>query len=75
VTVARRDNVVHLHPPAQVKVFTPDEVARLLRVSRMTVYRLVGDGHLRAYRVGRSLRIRPDDLTAYLEAAATGRPR
>lgn len=50
---------------------TVDEVAIRLRVSRMTVYRLVRDGTLPAHRIGRALRIHPDDLAAYLAAART----
>ncbi|MGH9023861.1 MAG: helix-turn-helix domain-containing protein [Acidimicrobiia bacterium] len=44
------------------------EVAELMRVSRMTVYRLIRAGDLPAIRVGRNLRIRQGDVAAYLEA-------
>lgn len=44
------------------------EVAELMRVSRMTVYRLIRSGDLPAIRVGRNLRIRQGDVAAYLEA-------
>lgn len=46
------------------------EVAELMRVSRMTVYRLIRAGDLPAIRVGRNLRIRRGDIAAYLEARA-----
>ena len=42
------------------------EVADLLRVSTMTVYRLIKAGELRAVRVGKSYRVREDDLDAFL---------
>ena len=42
------------------------EVAELMRVSNMTVYRLIRAGDLMATRVGRSYRIFEDDVTAYL---------
>jgi excisionase family DNA binding protein len=42
------------------------EVADQLRVSNMTVYRLVQAGHLPATRVGRSYRIREEDVDRYL---------
>jgi excisionase family DNA binding protein len=45
---------------------TVAEVADLLRVSNMTVYRLVQSGQLPATRVGRSYRIREEDLDSYL---------
>jgi excisionase family DNA binding protein len=50
---------------------TVGEVANLLRVSNMTVYRLVQAGQLPAIRVGRSYRIREDDVDKYLSAQYT----
>ena len=50
---------------------TVGEVATLLRVSNMTVYRLVQAGQLPAIRVGRSYRIREDDVDKYLSAQYT----
>jgi excisionase family DNA binding protein len=49
-------------------LLTVAEVAELFRVSSMTVYRLIRGGELPAVRVGRSYRVRDDDLQAYLEA-------
>lgn len=46
---------------------TVAEVARQLRVSNMTVYRLVKGGQLPAVRVGRGYRIRESDVLRYLE--------
>jgi excisionase family DNA binding protein len=48
-------------------LLTAQEVADLLRVSSMTVYRLIRNGELPAVRVGRSYRVRRDDLHQYLE--------
>ena len=45
---------------------TVAEVAQLLRVSTMTVYRLIKSGELPAVRVGRSYRLRPGDVDQYL---------
>ncbi len=50
---------------------TVGEVASLLRVSNMTVYRLVQGGQLPAVRVGRSYRIREEDVDRYLGARYT----
>jgi len=41
--------------------WTADDVARHLRVSRMTVYRWTKSGRLPAYRIGRLRRYRPED--------------
>ncbi len=48
------------------RFLTVAEVAGLMRVSSMTVYRLIKAGDLRAVRVGKSYRVREDDLDAYL---------
>jgi excisionase family DNA binding protein len=50
---------------------TVQEVADLMRVSSMTVYRLIKQGDLRAVRVGRSFRVREADVNDYLERSYT----
>jgi len=49
-----------------VMFLTPAECARQARLSKMTIYRLIGDGTIRAKRVGRSFRIHADSWRAYL---------
>lgn len=49
------------------KFLTIAEVAGMMRVSKMTVYRLVHNGELPAVRVGRSFRVTEKDVNAYLE--------
>ncbi len=48
------------------RLLTVTEVAQALRVSNMTVYRLVSAGELPALRVGRSVRLRAADVESYL---------
>lgn len=47
-------------------LLTVGEVAAALRVSTMTVYRLINAGELPAARIGRSFRVRAEDLDRYL---------
>jgi excisionase family DNA binding protein len=54
---------------AGVKFLTVAEVAALMRVSKMTVYRLVHSGELTAVRVGRSFRVPEHAVDAYLKGA------
>lgn len=61
------------NPPAstpgdmsEVKFLTIAEVAAKMRVSKMTVYRLVHNGELPAHRVGRSFRVTEDDVNEFL---------
>ena len=49
------------------ELLTVAEVAGLLRVSTMTVYRLIRTGELPAVRVGRNYRVRRADLDLYLQ--------
>lgn len=51
---------------AEVKFLTVAEVAAIMRVSKMTVYRMVHSGDLPAVRVGRSFRVPEDAVHAYL---------
>lgn len=45
--------------------YTIDEVAQLLRISKLTVYDLIKKGELPAYRVGRQMRVDHQDLEKY----------
>jgi len=54
---------------AEVKFLTVAEVAALMRVSKMTVYRLVHAGELPAVRVGRSFRVPEHAVHDYLRGA------
>ncbi|MDY6796787.1 MAG: helix-turn-helix domain-containing protein [Actinomycetota bacterium] len=48
------------------KLLTVNEVADILRVSNMTVYRLVKSGQIPAIRVGKNYRIKESDVNDYL---------
>lgn len=50
---------------------TVAEVATLMRVSTMTVYRLIKAGDIPAVRVGKSYRIREDDVDGFLSSRYT----
>lgn len=49
-----------------MRYLTVREVAGTLRVSNMTVYRLINAGQLPAVRIGKSFRLREDDVNRYL---------
>jgi excisionase family DNA binding protein len=53
----------------QVQFLTVAEVAAMMRVSKMTVYRLVHSGELPAVRVGKSFRVPEKAVHDYLEGA------
>ena len=64
IPLAREDH-------AKARFLTVAEVASLLRVSNMTVYRLISAGDLPAVRVGKSYRLREDDVDKYLGSSPT----
>lgn len=53
----------------EVNFLTVAEVAAIMRVSKMTVYRLVHAGELPAVRVGRSFRVPEQAVHDYLRHA------
>ena len=56
-------------PVARAQFLTVAEVAALMRVSKMTVYRLVHNGELPAVRVGRSFRVHAKAVHDLLETS------
>lgn len=52
--------------------YTTEEIAKLLRVSKLTVYDLIKKGDLPSYRVGKQMRIDSSDLEAYKQRAKSG---
>jgi excisionase family DNA binding protein len=51
-------------------LLTVGEVAQVMRVSNMTVYRLIKSGQLAAIRVGKNYRVRRKDMERYLDERA-----
>lgn len=54
---------------SRVQFLTVAEVAATMRVSKMTVYRLVHNGELPAVRVGRSFRVPEEAVHEYLRGS------
>ena len=49
--------------------YTTEEIAKLLKISKLTVYDLIKKGELASYRVGKQMRIDAVDLEAYKQRA------
>lgn len=54
---------------SDVRFLTVAEVAAIMRVSKMTVYRLVHSGEMPAVRVGRSFRVPESAVDDYLRGS------
>ena len=64
-----RDAGAESQPVTRTQFLTVAEVAALMRVSKMTVYRLVHNGELPAVRVGRSFRVHAKAVHDLLETS------
>jgi len=49
------------------KYYTIEEVAEMLKVVYLTVYRWIQDGKLKAYKAGKQYRIKKADLDKFIE--------
>lgn len=54
------------------RLLTVSEVATAMRVSNMTVYRLIKAGQIGAIRVGKNYRIRTSEIDRYLHDRIVG---
>jgi excisionase family DNA binding protein len=66
---ARDAGPAEAQPVNRTQFLTVAEVAALMRVSKMTVYRLVHNGELPAVRVGRSFRVHAKAVHDLLETS------
>ncbi|MBE1443404.1 helix-turn-helix transcriptional regulator [Paenibacillus sp. OAS669] len=49
--------------------YTTEEIAKLLKISKLTVYDLIKKGELPSYRVGKQMRVDAEDLNRYKQRA------
>lgn len=54
-------------------LYTPEELAEILKISKYTVYEMIKRGDLKAHRIGRSLRISEQQLDRFLKKQGSGR--
>lgn len=54
--------------------YTPEEVAKILKISRFTVYEMIKRGDLAAYHIGRKVRVEAPDLETYIQRSKKNLP-
>jgi putative molybdopterin biosynthesis protein len=59
---------------AEIVSYTPEEVAKILKISRFTVYEMIKRGDLAAYRIGRKVRVEAPDLEKYIQTSKETSP-
>jgi excisionase family DNA binding protein len=70
--MARRKQAVRAGRPLALgtEVLTTEEAAQDCNVSKLTIYRAIRSGKLKAYRLNKDFRIKRDDLRAWFESLA-----
>jgi len=70
--MASRKNPVRTGRPLALgtEILTTEEAAQDCNVSRLTIYRAIRSGKLKAYRLNKDFRIKRDDLRAWFESLA-----
>jgi excisionase family DNA binding protein len=58
--------MTHVSEEQQLLLTIP-QVCDMLQVGRTTVYRFIGDGRIRVVHLGRSVRVRADDVRVLVE--------
>ena len=56
---------------SEIKVYTLDEVANILKVSRRTLYTYVKEGMLPAVKMGKYWRVSQENLQAFISTGTT----
>lgn len=60
---------MHMVDGADGRLLRLDEVAQRLAISKSMAWKLVAFGQLRSVRIGRAVRVRPQDLDEYIAGA------
>ena len=50
----------------EILAYTPEEIAKILKITRYTVYEMIKRGDFPAYRIGRKMRVEAPDLETYI---------
>lgn len=60
------ENLIEYTKDKEIDILNLEETADLLRVSNQTIYNMIRDGRIKAYKVGREWRFMRADIQAYL---------
>jgi excisionase family DNA binding protein len=58
--------------PMDQEIMTVSQVAKYLQISDMTTYKLVQEGKIPAFKVGRHWRVKKEDLSEFIEKQKKG---
>ena len=69
--IERVIGAVNESPQEEISTLNLTETAEYLRVSNQTVYYMIKDGRIKAYKVGREWRFLRSDILAYMNVSAS----
>jgi len=58
-------------PSNKRKMMTPDEVADILSVAKITIYRLMSKRQIKFSKIGGRIRFKSEDIERYIEDSST----
>ena len=56
----------------EINLITAIDVAKVLKISKALAYRLISQGQIPSVRFGKTVRVKPEDLDAFIELNLTG---
>lgn len=54
------------------EIMTISQVAKYLQISEVTTYKLVNEGKIKAFKIGRHWRVKKEDLAEFIEKQKRG---
>jgi excisionase family DNA binding protein len=54
------------------EIMTITQVAEYLQISEMTTYKLVNEGKIKAFKIGRHWRVKKEDLSEFIDKLKNG---
>lgn len=64
-----RDGIVVVMAPHQIVWLSSGAAAKQLGITTRTLYRMISEDHVPAYRFGRVIRLKQEDVDAFIEAS------
>jgi excisionase family DNA binding protein len=61
-----------VYSPLEKEIMTITQVAEYLQISEMTTYKLVNEGKIEGFKIGRHWRVKKEDLTEFIEKLKNG---
>jgi len=58
--------MINITKMANEQYYTIEELAKMLKVAYLTVYRWIQDGKLKAYKAGKQYRVKKEDLNRFI---------